>query len=177
MYFHCDVVTLVTRGGGSESQATLECWRVCAPAGVRKKHHADVKPHLVAELIAFRTGSYTARLCKACADAQCTHNYPGGPWWTLAGLCARCGIEVYLNPSETCHRKRNPDAQLLCSTKCGRVPRRSARAEIRALQEAELRAEQEKAEARRKERQRTDQLINDLWPEDEAYQAKRESRC
>jgi hypothetical protein len=37
------------------------------------------------------------------------------------------------------------------------------------MQEAELRAEREAAEARRRERQRTDQLIAELWPEQEAF--------
>jgi len=38
-----------------------------------------------------------------------------------------------------------------------------------ALQAAELQAEQQQAEAKRKERQRIDQMINEAWPEEEAY--------
>jgi hypothetical protein len=37
------------------------------------------------------------------------------------------------------------------------------------MQEAELKAEREKAEARWKERQRTNRLIAELWPEEEAF--------
>jgi hypothetical protein len=167
-------------------QGTLECWRFCVPEAVRKKYYSNVRPHLVTELIALRTGSYTARLCKDCAKFELerqTHKIDpsqsspnraafipsGRPWWTRAGFCAVCGIEVHLNPSLEMQRKRHPEMQLLCSSTCGRAPRRSSRAAIRALQEAELQAEQDRAEARRKERQRTDQLINDLWPEDEAF--------
>jgi hypothetical protein len=167
-----DKVTPVTGGRDQEeSQATLECWGACT-----SKRYA--RPHLVTELaVAFRTGSYTARLCKSCAKPQFSHSYPGGPWWTRAGPCAVCGIEVYLNPSETMHRKKNPEKPILCSSACGREPRLSKRETIHAAREAELKAEQEKADARRKERQRTDQLINDAWPEDEAFQTKGASGC
>ena len=76
---------------------------------------------------------------------------------------------VYLNPSETMKRQRYPETTLLCASTCGRVSRVSSRAAIRAEPEAALRAEREAIEARRQERQLQDQLILDLWPEDEAY--------
>ena len=57
----------------------------------------------------------------------------------------------------------------ICSSTCGRVSRVSSRAAIRAEREAALRAEREAIEPRRQERQLQDQLILDLWPEDEAY--------
>jgi hypothetical protein len=146
---------------------------VYIPEGVRRRHYPDARSHPATELVALRTGSYTGRLCKACARFELSRTYPGGQWWSWAGCCAVCGTEVYLNPSEKMKRERNPEAQLLCSSACGRAPRVSSRAAIRALQEAELQAERESADAKRKERQRIDQLINELWPEDEAYQPMR----
>jgi hypothetical protein len=147
----------------------LLCWGMATPEHIRKKYFPMIEPHPATELVALRTGSYTARLCKACVKYELSYTYPGGPWWTRAGCCAVCGVEVYLNPSETRHRKQHPEEKLLCSSKCGRAPRISARAAARAAQEAELQAEQEAAEAKRKERQRIDQLISDLWPEAEAF--------
>jgi hypothetical protein len=139
-----DIVTDVTRGHHrEESQATLECWGVCASEGVRKRYYPDAKPHPAKVLIAFRTGSYTARLCRDHAKTQFSHKtyaaippvsgadycklVENGQWWTRAGLCSVCGIEVYLNPSEKRIREKNPERQLLCSTTCGRAPRRSSR--------------------------------------------------
>jgi hypothetical protein len=145
--------------------------------GVRKRHYPNAKAHPATELVALRTGSFTARLCRTCVKFEIeVKTYAGGPWWTHAGSCAVCGIEVYLNPSETMKRKRDPATTLLCASTCGRVRRVSARAAIRAAQEAELRAEEEKAEARRQERQRTDQLVLSLWPEDEAYKSAERKR-
>jgi hypothetical protein len=147
------------------NSAPLECWGIATPEYIRNRWYPNVRPHPATELIALRTGTYTARLCRACAKAELAKSYPGGPWWTRAGCCAVCGIEVYLNPAETWNRTRHPDTKLLCKSSCGRTPRVSAR----AMQEAELRAEREAAEARRRERQRTDQLIAELWPEQEAF--------
>ena len=143
----------------------LECWSLALPEHIRNKHYPYVRPHPATELVALRTGSFTARLCRECVKSQLSQSYPGGPWWTRAGCCAVCGIEVYLNPSETLRHKRDPETKLLCKSSCGRTPRVSAR----ATQEAELQAEREAAEARRRERQRTDQLILALWPEEEAF--------
>jgi hypothetical protein len=148
----------------------MDCPRVLAPEHIRKKYYPDLTPHQATELVAFRTGSYTARLCKRCAASELVHTYPGGTWWTLAGACAVCGIEVYLNPAMTHERRRHPETNLLCASNCGRRPRVSSRAAIHAEQEAALRAEQEAIEARRQERQRQDQLILALWPEEEAWQ-------
>jgi hypothetical protein len=152
-----------------KSRDALECWGLAVPWHIRKKYYPNLRPHPATELVALRTGSYTARLCKGCAKSAFGSTYPGGPWWTRAGCCAVCGIEVYLNPSETMKRERHPETKVLCGSTCGRATRVSSRAATRAAQEAELQAERERAEARRKERQRTDQLISDLWPEDEAF--------
>jgi Family of unknown function (DUF6011) len=149
--------------------ARMECWGLAVSEGVRKRHYPNAKPHPATELVALRTGSFTARLCRACIRSELGHSYSGGPWWTHAGYCAACGIEVYLNPAETLKRKRAPNIRLLCASTCGRVPRLSARAAIRAAQKADLQLEQERTEARRRERQRTDQLISAAWPENEAF--------
>jgi hypothetical protein len=152
----------------------LQCWGLATPEHIRKRWWPNVRSHPATELVALRTGTYTARLCKRCVESQLGHTYPAGltgepkRWWTRAGRCAVCGIEVYLNPSETWKRERHPEAPLLCASTCGRVARVS-RAAIRAAQEAELAVEREEAQARRRERQRTDRLIAELWPEEEAF--------
>jgi hypothetical protein len=146
----------------------LECWGA-VPDHTRKRHYPNAESHPATEFVALRTGSYTARVCKRCVKSDLSKTYSGGPWWTRAGCCAVCGIEVYLNPSETMKRERHPETKLLCSSTCGRTKRLSSRAATRAAQEAELQAEQERAEACRKERQRTDELIAELWPEEEAF--------
>lgn len=148
-------------------RAVLECWGFAQPDHIRKKHHPHAKSHPATELVALRTGSYTARLCRRCVKSELTHTYPGGLWWTHAGRCAVCGIDVYLNPAQTLQRTREPEpkTKLLCKSSCGRTSRVSAR----ALQKAELEAEREAAETRRQERQRTDQLIAERWPEQEAF--------
>jgi hypothetical protein len=152
------------------AREALQCWGVPVPEHIRRKHYPYARPHPTTELVALRTGAYTARLCKRCAKSELATTYPGGTWWTRAGCCAVCGVEVYLNPSETMRRRRDPEMTLLCSSKCGRPKRVSSHAAIRAAQEAELQAERESVEARRKERQRVDQLILELWPEEEAFQ-------
>lgn len=147
--------------------APLECWGIATPEHIRKKHYPYARSHPATELVALRAGSYTALLCRRCVTSELSHTYPGGLWWTRAGCCAVCGIDVYLNPSLTWQRAREPEpkTKLLCKSSCGRTPRVSAR----AMQEAELQAEREAAEVRRRERQHTDQVIAELWPEEEAF--------
>jgi hypothetical protein len=156
-----------------ESSGGLQCWGTVAPEHIRKRWYPNWPSHPATDLVAFRTGSYTVRVCKRCAEfelyATRHTRHPNDPWWTRAGCCAVCGVEVYLNPSETRKRERHPEAALLCASTCGRQKRLSARAAMRAAQEAELKAEREKAEAGRQERQRTDRLIAELWPEEEAF--------
>lgn len=151
----------------------MDCPGLLVPEHMRAKHYPNVQPHQAAKLLAFRTGTYTVKVCEACARFDLQQTYPGGQWWTRAGTCAACGIDVYLNPSETLAlQRRQRHDTLLCSSKCGRTSHISSRAALRAAQEAELRAEQQAAEARRQERQRQDQLILALWPEEEAYPSR-----
>ena len=143
----------------------LECYGVIVPAHILKKYY-HVKPHPATELVAFRTGSYTAKLCAECARSHFNDRYPGGPWWTWVGNCTVCDIAVHYNPSMTLHFTRHP-APIICSSRCGQAPK-TDRAATRAEQQALLFAEQA-IEARRQERRRTDQLIEESWPEMEAY--------
>ena len=157
---------------GDQERPMMECCGLLAPEHIRKKYYPNVQPHRAAKLLAFRAGSYTVKVCEACASVELKQTYPGGQWWTRAGTCVSCGIDVYLNPAMTLQRRRHPETILLCISNCGRSWRVSSRAAIRAEQEATLRAEREAIEARRQERQRQDQLILALWPEEEAYRPR-----
>jgi hypothetical protein len=66
------------------SPGALQCWTLDAPEHIRKRWYPNVRPHPATELVALRTGSHTARVCKRCAESELGHSYPGGQWWTRA---------------------------------------------------------------------------------------------
>jgi hypothetical protein len=151
------------------------CFAVPVPDHIRRRFYADLPGHEATEFVAFRMGGNTVCLCIRCATLLLGGSAVGD--WTRAGHCAICGITVYLSRLARIRHRRNL-VRLVCSPKCGRTlnarlhhrrPQRYRHSETEPMRKAAMAADEAIAQAKRLERQRTDQLILQLWPEEEAY--------
>ena len=58
----------------------LQCSKILTPEHSRVKRYPHIKPHLVTTLLAFRSGSFTVKVCRECAYTSYEFRVRSG-WW------------------------------------------------------------------------------------------------
>jgi len=150
---------------------------VCDGLMTPARYNDGLWRHKANDLLGFRKGSYSAKLCRKHAERYLeeTRGDPPAPEFTLVGNCPRCNIPVYF-PTYQLQRWNHKTKRLepcdppdiYCSTAC-RPTKNNKRQQDRQAMAAALAEEEKACKAKRRQRAQQDRLIAKEWPEGDAY--------